>query len=195
MYFNNIDSIWKVHYDPILWNGNKMQIISDSMKFYMINGDFDHADFNGNAMVITPEGEPDSTRYFNQIKSKNMTAYLKNKKLTVFEAMGNLQTLAFSLADFTMNRAEASSLKIIFYESGKVKSITYYNQVTANNNPLTLVMENEIYLPGYKWEINLRPTSGNDILNRLLRPSERTDREALTKPSFPIMKRIEELEK
>jgi hypothetical protein len=194
MYFNNLDSIWKVYHDPILWEGIKMQIISDSMKFYMINGDFDHADFDGNAMVVTPEGDPDSTIYFNQIKSKTMKAYLKNKKLTVFDAMGNLQTLAFSLTDYTMNKAEASSLKVIFYESGRVKSITYYYQVTADNNPLTLVREDEIKLPGYRWEIDLRPKSGDDVLNRLLRPSERTVKETLTKPSFPIMKRIEELE-
>ncbi|MDR1341207.1 MAG: hypothetical protein LBK58_14305 [Prevotellaceae bacterium] len=194
MYYNNVDSIWKVYQDPILWNGKKMQIISDSMKFYMINGDFDHADFNGNAMLVTPEGDPDSTIYFNQVKSKNMKAHLKNRKLSVFEAMGNLQTLAFSLADFTMNKAEAGSLKIIFDESGKTRRIAYYEQVNAGNNPFTLVMENEIQLPGYRWEIDLRPKSGSEVLNRPLRPSERAVREALTKPSFPIMKRIEELE-
>jgi hypothetical protein len=160
----------------------------------MINGDFDHADFNGNAMLVTPEGDPDSTRYFDQVKSKNMKAHLKNRKLRMFEAVGNLQTLAFSLTDFTMNKAEASSLKITFYESGRTERIAYYEQVSTDNNPLTLVMEDQIKLPGYRWEIDLRPKSGIEVLNRPLRPSERTDREALTKPSFPIMKRIEELE-
>ncbi|MDR0725411.1 MAG: hypothetical protein LBF59_05305, partial [Prevotellaceae bacterium] len=118
MYFNTLDSIWKTYYNPILWDGKKMQITSDSMKFYMKNGEMEHADFNGNAMVVVPEGDPDSTIYFNQIKSKNMKAYLSNSLLTVFEAMGNAQTLAFSLNDFTMNRTEAATFKV-FFESGK----------------------------------------------------------------------------
>jgi lipopolysaccharide export system protein LptA len=193
MYFNNLDSIWRIYNDPILWNGKQMQITSDSMKFYIINGDLKYADFNGNAMVVLPEGNLDTTIYFNQVKSKNMKAHFKNRVLNLFEAMGNAQTLSFSLSDFVMNTTEAAVFKI-YFESGKVHHISYYDGITGNNNPLFLVREDEIKLPGYRWEIDLRPKSGNDVLNRLLRPSERTVRESLPKPSFPITKRIDALE-
>jgi hypothetical protein len=193
MYFNNLDSIWKIYLNPILWNGKKMQIISDSMKFHMKNGEMEHSDFNGNAMVVVPEGDPDSTIYFNQVKSKNMKAYFTNRQLTVFEAMGNAQTIAFSLSDFTMNKTESASFKI-YFESGKARRIAYYDQVMGNNNPLFLVREDEIKLPGYKWEINLRPKSGQEVLQRILRLSERTVRESLPKPSFPITKRIDKID-
>jgi hypothetical protein len=193
MYFNNLDSIWRIYHDPILWNGEKMQITSDSMKFYMINGELKYADFNGNAMLVVPEGNPDTTIFFNQIKSKNMRAYFKNRQLTVLEATGNVQTVTFALNDLIMNKTEASRFKM-FFESGKVIRISYYENVTGNNNPLFLVKEDEIKLPGYRWEIDLRPKSGNEVLNRTLRPSERTVRESLSKPSFPITKRIDELE-
>jgi lipopolysaccharide export system protein LptA len=193
MYFNNFDSIWKTYYNPILWDGKKMQITSDSMKFYMKNGEMEHVDFNGNAMVVVPEGDPDSTIYFNQVKSKNMKAHLSNSQLTVFEATGNAQTIAFSLNDFTMNRTEAATFKI-FFESGKARRIGYYGDPVGNYNPLFLVREDEIKLPGYRWEINLRPKSGNELLNRHLRSSERKERELIPKPSFPITKRIDEIE-
>jgi lipopolysaccharide export system protein LptA len=193
MYFNNVDSIWQIYYDPILWDGKKMQIISDSMKFHIKDGELQYTDFNGNAMVIIPEGDPDTTVCFNQVKSKNMRAYLKNRQLTLFEAMGNVQTIAFSLNNFTMNKAESSSFKI-FFESGKARTISYYDQVTGDNNPLYSVREDEIQLPGFRWEIELRPKSGNEVLNRSLRLSERTVRESLPKPSFPITKKIEEIE-
>jgi hypothetical protein len=193
MYFNTLDSIWKIYYDPILWDGKKMQIISDSMKFYMKNGELEHADFNGNAMVVIPEGNPDSTTYFDQIKSKNMKAHLKNSSLHLFEATGNVQTIAFSMNNYTMNRAESSSFKV-FFKSGKAHCIAYYDQVTGKNDSFIHIREDEIKLPGYRWEIDLRPKSGNEVLNRLLRPSERTARESLPKPSFPITKRIDEIE-
>jgi hypothetical protein len=194
MYFNNSDSIWRIYREPILWEGKNMQITSDSMKFIMKNGDLEHADFNGNAMIVTPEGEPDSAVYFDQIKSKNMKAHLRDRKINVFEAFGNVQTIAFSLNELTMNKAEASSLKMQFV-AGKIRRMTYYTDVTVNNNPLYLVKEDETKLPGYKWSIDLRPKSGTDILNRLLRPSEREVKEALPKPDFPITKRIDEIEK
>jgi lipopolysaccharide export system protein LptA len=193
MYFNNLDSICRVYNNPILWNGEKMQITSDSMKFHIKNQDLDHADFNGNAMLVSPEAAPDSAVYFHQIKSKNMKTHLEDGNLVLFEAMGNVQTIFFILTDFTMNKTEASSLKMSF-NSGKIHYITYYDQVPVNNNPFTEVRENEILLPGYRWEIELRPKSGTDVLNRTLRPSERTDREALEKPEFPIKKKMEELE-
>jgi lipopolysaccharide export system protein LptA len=194
MYFNNLDSIWKTYYNPVLWDGKKMQITADSMKFYMKNGAMESADFNGNAMVVVPEGDPDSTKYFNQVKSKNMKAHLKDRQLVLFEAMGNAQTIAFSLSDFTMNRTEAALFKV-FFKAGKARRIGYYDNVTGTNNPLFIVREDEIKLPGYRWEIALRPSSGRDILNRSLRPSERRVREALPKPDFPITKRIDEMEK
>jgi hypothetical protein len=193
IYFNNIDSIWKTYIDPILWDGKKMQITSDSMKFHIKNGELTHADFNGNAMVVVPEGDPDSTMYFNQIKSKNMKAHLKNRSLNLFEAMGNVETIAFSMTNYTMNKAESSLLKI-FFESGKARSIAYYDQVKGKNDSFVRIREDEIKLPGYRWEIDLRPKSGSDVINRFLRPSERTSRESLIKPSFPITKRIDEIE-
>jgi lipopolysaccharide export system protein LptA len=193
IYFNTVDSIWKIYYDPILWDGKKMQITSDSMKFYIRNGELEHADFNGTAMLVVPEGNPDSTVYFNQIKSKNMKAHLRNGSLNLFEAAGNVQTIAFSMNNYTMNKAESSSFKI-FFESGKARCIAYYDQVTGKNDSFLHIREDEIKLPGYRWEIDLRPASGSEVINRLLRPSERTFRESLIKPSFPITKRIDEIE-
>jgi lipopolysaccharide export system protein LptA len=193
MYFNTIDSIWKIYHDPILWDGKKMQITSDSMKFYIKDGDLKYADFNGSAMIVTPEGNPDSAVYFDQIKSKNMRAHLSERKLTMFEATGNAQTLFFSLANFIMNKAESASLKMSF-ESGRIREVAYYSEVIANNNPFHLVREDEIKLPGYRWEIEQRPASGDEVLNRSLRPSVRTVKESLPKPSFPITKRIDEIE-
>jgi lipopolysaccharide export system protein LptA len=193
LYFNTLDSIWKIYYDPILWDGKKMQITSDSMKFYIENGDLRHVDFNGNAMIVLPEGNPDSTTYFNQIKSKNMKAFLRDRKLNVFDALGNVQTLFFSLSNFTMNTTESAAFKM-FFEDGKIRWVAYYTEVRGNNNPFNLVREDEIHLPGYRWEIDLRPQSGVEILNRPLRPSVRAVKNALSKPSFPVTKRIDEIE-
>jgi hypothetical protein len=92
-----------------------------------------------------------------------------------------------------MNRTEAATFKV-FFESGKARRIGYYGDPAGNNNPLFVVREDEIKLPGYRWEINLRPKSGNDVLSRALRSSERKSRESLPKPSFPITKRIDEIE-
>ncbi|MDR1897601.1 MAG: hypothetical protein LBR10_12505 [Prevotellaceae bacterium] len=196
LYFNDIDSICRLYNNPLLWEGKKMQIFSDSMKFILKNSDLDRAEFSGRAMIISPEGDPDSTVYFNQIKAKNMEAYFVNRRVRALHTMGNTQTLVFSIENLTMNKAEASSMKMTFDTlSGKVRRIGYYSDVVADNNPLFLVKEDQIHLQGFRWDINLRPKSGIEVLNRALRPSERNTRSAIPKPTFPITEKINEIEK
>lgn len=195
MYFNSLDSIWKMYYNPILWDGDKMQITSDSMKFFIKNGDLYLAKFQTNAMIVSPKENPDSTQYFDQIKSKNMDAYLVNRKIRTLDVLGNAQTKAFSLEDYTMNTATATSLRITFDSiTGRVRRIAYYSDVEADNNPLMLVPVDDLSLPGFKWNGALRPKSGREVINRILKPTEREERESIPKPTFPITERIDLLE-
>jgi len=194
LFFNDIDSIWKIHYNPIIWDGKKMQITSDSMKIFIENSTLREAQFQNNAMIVMPEGEPDTTIYFNQIKGRNINAYFRNGKINVMETLGNVQTIVFSLPEMTMNSAQSASMKMEYYPSGSIRKIGYYTNPDIKNNPLFSVKENEIQLQGFKWEINLRPKSGEEILNRPLRATERETKENILKPDFPITKRIDDIE-
>jgi lipopolysaccharide export system protein LptA len=194
LFFSTVDSIWKTYRSPIVWNGKKMQITSDSMNFVMQNSVLKNAVFNGNAMIVSPEGDPDNAVYYNQLKARNIDVSFKNQKPEVLYAAGNAQTIGFSLSDFTMNKAEAASLKMVFDTLGKMRRMIYYSSPQVENNPLFLVREDETRLSGFQWEINLRPKSGNDVISRKVRLTEREERESIPKPLFPITDRINKIE-
>ena len=195
LYFSGLDSIWRLYRKPIVWDGDKMQVYSDSMKFFMKNNSPEKADYEGNAMIVTPAKLNDSICYYNQIKAKNITTKFSGGRLQTMETFGNTQTLAFSLSEFSMNKAEASSMKMNFDSLGKVYRIVYYESPQGDNNPLFLVRDDETRLTGFRYNPDLRPKSGEAVLGRILRPSQRKQREAIERPSFPITKRMDEVER
>jgi lipopolysaccharide export system protein LptA len=195
LFFSSLDSIWKLYHKPVVWDGEKMQVYSDSMKFFMKNNHPEKADYEGNAMIVTPAKLNDSICYYNQIKAKNITTRFSRGRLQTMETFGNTQTIAFSLSELSMNKAEASSMKMDFDSTGKVRRIGYYESPQGDNNPLFLVRDEDTRLPGFRYNPELRPASGDVVLGRKLRPSLRKQREALQRPSFPITKRMDEVER
>jgi lipopolysaccharide export system protein LptA len=195
LYFNDSDSIWKAYKNPIVWNGRKMQIHSDSMKFIIKKGELHQAVFSGKAMIITPVGNNlDSVRYYNQIKAKNIDVFFHNQRVSRLDGEGNLQTIAFSMADFSVNKHEAASVKMLFDSTENLRFLSYYTDVTGFNKPIILVKENEIKLDGLDPKFDRRPTSGAEVVNRIIRPSERSSREKIRKPAFPITTRFNDIE-
>jgi lipopolysaccharide export system protein LptA len=195
LFFSGIDSIWKLYRKPVVWDGEKMQVYSDSMKFFMKNNRPEKADYEGNAMIVTPAKLNDSVCYYNQIKAKNITTRFSGGRLRTMETFGNTQTLAFSLTELSMNKAEASSMKMDFDSTGRVHRIAYYESPQGDNNPLFLVRDEDTRLPGFRYNPELRPASGEVVLGRSLRPSLRKQREAIRRPDFPITKRMDEAER
>ena len=193
-YFNTLDSIWKMHKSPVIWDSARMQLFSDSVRIYVVNSAPDRAEFESNAMIIIPEGDPDSTSWFNQIKGRNMSARFQDKELRSLYVAGNVHTLFFSLSDMMMNDTEAASMRINFTQR-KVRRVVYFTDVKVANNPLFIVPEESTKLAGFAWQERLRPKSRDEVLGRLLRMSARCEKELLSRPDFPITVRIDAIER
>ena len=192
IYFNTVDSIWKIHHNPVMWNGEGTQLFSDTIKFFMVNETIDRALFENNSMLIMLENG-DSIKYYNQIKGRNMIAYLKNNELQKFDVLGNVQSLFFSGEEQVMIPHEAANMSILF-KNKKIRRIGYYNQPEAKAIPLFMTSNDEQKLPGFVWHNDKRPKSKKDILTRTIRASKRSMVEAITQPVFPITMRINLLE-
>lgn len=193
VYFNTLDSIWKMHYNPMLWDGEKMQMSGDSIRAFVKNGTMEHAEFQNNAMIIMPENNTDSSKFFNQIKGKNIFAYFNDKTLERVEVIGNVQSIFFSTSDQAINITEAASMGIRFLDK-KVRKVIYRTKVTSENLPLSQTTEDKTKLPGFAWHKDRRPKSKEEILGRELRLSNREQVEALSLPDFSITKRIDQIE-
>jgi lipopolysaccharide export system protein LptA len=191
LYFGTLDSIWKMYYSPIIWNGEKMQLTGDTIKFYMLNGKMNRAEFENNSMIIMPES--DTSEYYNQIKGKNMIGRFQNNELQRLDIYGNVQSIFFSSDEQVMIPHEAGTMAIIFKDR-KIRRMGYYTKPTSKTIPLFMTEKEQHLLKGFIWHSDKRPKSKDDISTRIIRPSKRAEVDMVEHPVFPITMRIDILE-
>lgn len=186
------DSTIHLYIDPVLWN-EENQITSDVMDIFTRNQQIVRAEFVGQPMMVSQI----DTAHYNQVAGKEMTAYFANNKIYRNDVNGNAQTIYY------MQESDSPAVKglmvldsgnISFYinTENRIYRITYRNDVNWTVYPMDKIPpEVELFLKGFKWEAARRPAQA-DVFDRPIRPSQRTEREALPRPAFPIAVRIEE---
>jgi lipopolysaccharide export system protein LptA len=159
IYFTK-DSIVQLFDNPVLWT-NLQQISADRIEMIQHTNAPDELLMYRNSFIIA---EQDSGMY-DQIKGKDMKGIVVNGELSNIDVDGNGQTLYYARENeeiIGMNRAESSNISIRF-KGGKIHKIAFQNQPTGELKPLLDLTENEKKLPDFKWLIDLRPVSKDDI--------------------------------
>ena len=188
------DSTIHLYIDPVLWNQSN-QITSDVMDIFTERQQIKRAEFIGSPMMV---GRLDTTHY-NQVAGKTMTAYFYNNEIYRNDVNGNAQTIYYMQdgepPEITMMGVIESGDCSFYIEDKQVVQITYRTEPVYNFYPMDdIPPTQELYLKGFKWEGERRPSQA-DVFDRRIRPSQRREREELRHPDFPIMMRIEEHKK
>lgn len=186
----NTDSVIRIYIDPVLWN-ERNQITSDSMAIYTANRAITKAHFMGDPML----GSEIDTMYYNQVKGKDMVARFRDGQVYRNDVDGNAQTIYYmqdeedSTEVTSMMYIESSG--ITFYlDEGQMDKITYRQNPDYVLYPIAMIPETqELRLPDFKWCDTLRPTR-ESIIDRTIRPSQRSRVAQHRKPTFPITERI-----
>ncbi|WMN06462.1 OstA-like protein [Marivirga arenosa] len=151
------DSMIFFYKDPILWSeGN--QIVADTISMEIKNGKMDKLNMRNKAFTINQ----DTVSNFNQIKGRNMTAYLKNDEMDKILVEGNGESIYFAVDENTleligMNKVLCSSMKIQFL-NGEMNDITFYKDPEGRFIPPHEIEEPETRLKDFKWHIEKKPT-------------------------------------
>jgi len=180
-----IDSIIHMYKSPVLWNGVN-QITSEIMHIITRNSELVQANFEGKPMMIA---EIDTTHY-NQVTGKEMTALFRDKQIYRNDVNSNVQTIYYMQED---NSPEITLMAYIeagdmtsYIEGQQVTGITYRGNPVYTFYPMDKIPETQPKkLEGFKWEIARRPLQ-DSVFTRTIRPSQRTEKRALRKPTFPI---------
>ncbi len=185
----SIDSTLHMYIEPVLWN-ELNQIKADVIDLYSRNQQVEKAVFTGTPIMSS---EADSVRY-NQVKGKIIEALFRDNEIYRTDVKGNGQTYYFmqedgdpdiigfmtvECADITFNFEERQLVDII-YRGAPVYAIYPMDKIPA---------EQSLTLPGFVWEIDRKP-SKSDVFNRMIRPSQRLEYEAMPEPLFPVTKSI-----
>ena len=169
VYFTN-DSIIQLHTRPVIWS-DIHQLSADLIEMQQIANAPDELHLTRNSFIISKQ---DSGR-FDQIKGKDMTGYIINRKLDKIDVDGNGQTLYYAREKeqiIGLNRAESSKITIRFQE-GKIHRIYFLKAPEGELTPLFDLKEEDKTLKGFEWKINQRPLSKFDIFER--KPVEKPD--------------------
>ncbi|WP_340113125.1 OstA-like protein [Maribellus mangrovi] len=159
IYFTK-DSLVQLFDNPVLWS-NMQQISADRIEMLQHANAPDELMMYKNSFIIA---EQDSGMY-DQIKGKDMKGYVVNGVLNNIDVDGNGQTLYYAREKeeiIGMNKAESSNISIRF-KDGKIFKIAFQKQPTGELKPLLDLTENDKKLPAFKWLIDLRPVSKDDI--------------------------------
>lgn len=185
------DSIMHMYIDPVLWATDN-QIIADSIRFTMKNGDMDKMFMDRNAFIIAKE---DSLR-FNQIKGRNMVGHFVESELRRVNVDGNGQTVYYPKEEdgtlIGVNETKCSFMTI-FIDSNQIQRINFYDRPTAKLTPTDDMPAGGLKLEQFNWREGERPKSVEDLIyNNGAEPKVRVRK--TKKPSAVQNKVIENIE-
>ena len=159
IYFTK-DSLVQLFRNPVLWS-DMQQLSAERIEMIQHLNAPDQILMYKNSFIIA---EQDSGMY-DQIKGKNMAGNVINGELNNIDVDGNGQTLYYAREEneiIGMNRAESSNISIRF-KDGQIHKIAFQNQPTGELKPLLELTDNDKKLSDFKWQIDQRPVSKDDI--------------------------------
>lgn len=168
--FDKGKNLLEMYEQPILW-ADKGELKGDTMFVYMNDSLIERAEIFENASALF---QVDTSRYFNQVAGRKMTAFLKDNEVVRADANGNAQTIYYPEevveTDTTvtkkysgLNRIYASDLRV-YLDSGEVVGITYFDKPEGVFYPIDQIKQDEQFISGFRWNSALRPKSWKAIL-------------------------------
>lgn len=151
------DSMIFFYHNPILWSDGN-QIVADTIFMEIKDGKVDKLNMRNKAFSINQ----DTVKNFNQIKGRNMTAFMKNDEMDKILVEGNGESIYFAVDEETldligMNKVLCSSMKIQFL-NGEMNDITFYKDPEGRFIPPHEIAEPETRLKDFEWLIERKPT-------------------------------------
>ncbi len=186
---SSADSVIHMYISPVLWN-EANQITSEKMHIITENQQIVRADFEGKPLTVS---EIDTVHY-NQVAGKEMSSHFRNNAVYRNDVNGNVQTIYYmqeeGSPEITMMAYIESGDMTSFIEGQQISSIIYRGNPTYTFYPMDKIpADRSLKLEGFKWEKDRRPTR-DSVLMRNLRSSIRAEKEALSRPDFPIERAI-----
>lgn len=185
------DSVVHLYINPILWNGAN-QLSSQFMDIYSRNQQIERAEFLGNPITVAQI----DTSYYNQVTGKKMVALFRDNDIYRNDVEGNVQTIYFNREDekttlvTEMIYLEGASASF-YIEQRELTGVTYRNDVPITMYPIDQIPPTQpLRLPNFKWTPELRPAL-EDVFDRVIRPSRRSDSALRERPMFDIVERMD----
>ena len=162
--YNMKDSLIKLFYDPILWNGES-QLTGDSIELLHYDNKLQKLYVKKNGFISSVVDS--SKERYDQVKGRDLVGHFQKGKLALMDVLGNGQTVYYAQEEdgkYTgVNKAICSDIQIKF-KNGKINRIKFITMPEATFFPINKFPVDDQKLDGFSWKGNQRPGSLKDIL-------------------------------
>lgn len=170
--FNELDSLVRLHREPMVWNEGNRQYAADSIYVSFGPKSMDKAYLMSDAFVTVEETED----CYDQIRSTEMLAFFdESGALRRFDAMGGADAIFYLKEDSTyatVNKSQARLLSAILVD-GSIDSATYFGEPHNDAYPLAQMKSDDRLLKGFNWQPEKRPDSPHAITELVPRKTQR----------------------
>jgi lipopolysaccharide export system protein LptA len=155
------DSTISMYYEPVIWSDSN-QLSADSIIIRTYEGEVDIIEMYERAFIIS---KSDSV-HFDQIYGKEMYGYVDNRELYRIDVISEGKSVYFIRDDeeklIGVNFLECTDMEI-YMKDNKVDKVWFFEMPKGKIHPPLELTYDETKLPGFKWDIDYRPFSKDDL--------------------------------
>ena len=149
--------------NPVIWS-KENQITGDFIYLLTVNNKVDRMFINENAFIISKADSVNEN--YNQIKGKNMVAYLKDQEIRKIDVKENSETIYYAIDEngkyVGVNKMRGNDM-LIFMKDNEIQTITFIKDPEGIISPLNKISPKEVVLKGFNWRVIERPSDMFDI--------------------------------
>jgi hypothetical protein len=164
--FDMVDSTFILIGGPVMWS-DTTQFSGDTIFLIQKKNKLDRMIIQNNVMIINSI-DP----FYNQIKGKRLEGFFLEEEIDRFIVTGSAQSVYYMSDDedafIGVNTTDCSELKFNF-EANEMSDIRGYIDVKSRLIPIDKADHNSLRLDGFKWMIDLKPQSEDDVINMKLK--------------------------
>ena len=149
--------------NPVIWS-KENQITGDFIYLLTVNNKVDRMFINENAFIISKADSVNEN--YNQIKGKNMVAYLKDQEIHKIDVKENSETIYYAIDEngkyVGVNKMRGNDM-LIFMKDNEIQTITFIKDPEGIISPLNKISPKKVILKGFNWRVIERPSDMFDI--------------------------------
>ncbi|MBK8658343.1 MAG: hypothetical protein IPN22_05575 [Bacteroidetes bacterium] len=161
LFYSFEDSTFRFFYKPVLWSDG-IQMSGDTIFMVLKNKKADKLTIYRSGFIVSPSGK----KYFDQIKGTNIFGYFKDNELSKMDVEGNAESLYFGKDEkekYIGNNKALSRNIAIYFANKKIDRIVFIAKPEAVFTPTKLLTDEQLYLSDFKWQIDRKPQSREDL--------------------------------
>jgi lipopolysaccharide export system protein LptA len=162
LFYSFADSTFRMFYKPVLWTDG-IQMSGDTIYLQTKNKKAEKLSIYKSAFIVSPSGK----KYFDQIKGINIFGYFVDNTLDHMDVKGNGESIYFGKDEkekyIGNNKALSTDITLYFFDK-KINKIVFIQKPEAVFTPLKKLTEEQYHLKDFKWQIDRKPKSREDIM-------------------------------